>query len=137
VCLAEAHKIKLKADSLEAFELEKMRNQHQMRLSNVVEKFKTKQTAEILALRKRVQTVDPAPPPPAPVFRPRLIYILLHQILFAFSDLVGLRRAVKSRKSRDNWILRGCFNGTKTSNLSWNLSKTLSASVPKSSWAIT
>ena len=34
-----------------------MRNQHQMRLSNVVEKFKTKQTAEILALRKRVQTV--------------------------------------------------------------------------------
>ena len=29
----------------------------QMRLSNVVEKFKTKQTAEILALRKRVQTV--------------------------------------------------------------------------------
>ena len=33
-----------------------------MRLSNVVEKFKTKQTAEILALRKRVQTVVPAPP---------------------------------------------------------------------------
>ena len=58
---AEAHKIKLKADNLEAFELEKMRNQHQMRLSNVVEKFKTKQTAEILALRKRVQTVSSGP----------------------------------------------------------------------------
>ncbi|KAJ1465160.1 hypothetical protein T484DRAFT_1866093, partial [Baffinella frigidus] len=27
---AEAHKIKLKADNLEAFELEKMRNQHQV-----------------------------------------------------------------------------------------------------------
>jgi hypothetical protein len=54
----EAHKIKLKADALEAFELEKMRNQHQMRLSNVVEKFKAKQTAELLALRKRVQTVS-------------------------------------------------------------------------------
>jgi hypothetical protein len=48
----------LKADSLEAFELEKMRNQHQMRLSNVVEKFKAKQTAELQALRKRVQTVS-------------------------------------------------------------------------------
>mmetsp|Transcript_39215 Transcript_39215/g.123704 ORF Transcript_39215/g.123704 Transcript_39215/m.123704 type:complete len:255 (+) Transcript_39215:781-1545(+) len=54
---AEAHKIKLKADNLEAFELEKMRNQHQMRLSNVVEKFKAKQTSELGALRKRVQTV--------------------------------------------------------------------------------
>ena len=43
-------------DSLEAFELEKMRNQHQMRLSNVVEKFKAKQTAELGALRKRIQT---------------------------------------------------------------------------------
>eukprot|EP00960_Hanusia_phi_P047405 758388-Hanusia_phi.AAC.6 len=53
---AEAHKIKLKADNLEAFELEKMRNQHQMRLSNVVEKFKAKQTSELQALRKRVQT---------------------------------------------------------------------------------
>jgi hypothetical protein len=53
---AEAHKIKLKADNLEAFELEKMRNQHQMRLSNVVEKFKAKQTAELQALRKRIQT---------------------------------------------------------------------------------
>ena len=53
---AEAHKIKLKADNLEAFELEKMRNQHQMRLSNVVEKFKAKQTAELGALRKRIQT---------------------------------------------------------------------------------
>lgn len=54
---AEAHKIKLKADNLEAFELEKMRNQHQLRLSNVVEKFKAKQTSELGALRKRVQTV--------------------------------------------------------------------------------
>jgi hypothetical protein len=53
---AEAHKIKLKADNLEAFELEKMRNQHQLRLSNVVEKFKSKQTSELGALRKRVQT---------------------------------------------------------------------------------
>mmetsp|Transcript_10597 Transcript_10597/g.20948 ORF Transcript_10597/g.20948 Transcript_10597/m.20948 type:complete len:267 (+) Transcript_10597:77-877(+) len=53
---AEAHKIKLKADNLEAFELEKMRNQHQMKLSNVVEKFKAKQTSELQALRKRVQT---------------------------------------------------------------------------------
>mmetsp|Transcript_29230 Transcript_29230/g.76744 ORF Transcript_29230/g.76744 Transcript_29230/m.76744 type:complete len:213 (+) Transcript_29230:301-939(+) len=52
----EAHKIKVKADNLEAFELEKMRNQHQMKLSTVVEKFKAKQSAEILALRKRVQT---------------------------------------------------------------------------------
>mmetsp|Transcript_29227 Transcript_29227/g.76737 ORF Transcript_29227/g.76737 Transcript_29227/m.76737 type:complete len:103 (+) Transcript_29227:685-993(+) len=33
-----------------------MRNQHQMKLSTVVEKFKAKQSAEILALRKRVQT---------------------------------------------------------------------------------
>ena len=33
-----------------------MRNQHQMRLSNVVEKFKAKQTAEPQALRKRIQT---------------------------------------------------------------------------------
>jgi len=29
---AEAHKIKLKADNLEAFELEKMRNQHQVHI---------------------------------------------------------------------------------------------------------
>ena len=28
--ITEAHKIKLKADNLEAFELEKMRNQHQV-----------------------------------------------------------------------------------------------------------
>lgn len=33
-----------------------MRNQHQMKLSNVVEKFKAKQTSELQALRKRVQT---------------------------------------------------------------------------------
>jgi hypothetical protein len=33
-----------------------MRNQHQMKLSNVVEKFKAKQTSELGALRKRVQT---------------------------------------------------------------------------------
>ena len=50
------HKIKLTADDLEAFELEKIHNHHQMCLSNEVERFKAQQTAELQALRKRLKT---------------------------------------------------------------------------------
>ncbi|KAJ1473049.1 hypothetical protein T484DRAFT_1637602 [Baffinella frigidus] len=52
---AEAHKINpetLNSNPQSA----KINNPRQMRLSNVVEKFKSKQTAELGALRKRVQT---------------------------------------------------------------------------------
>lgn len=53
---AEAHKVKLKADNLEAFELEKLRNHHQVRMQSLAEKFKERQSGELTALLKRVQT---------------------------------------------------------------------------------
>ncbi len=53
---AEAHKVKLKGDNLEAFELEKLRNMHQVRMQTLAEKFKEKQTGEMHALLKRIQT---------------------------------------------------------------------------------
>jgi hypothetical protein len=53
---AEAHKVKLKADNLEAFEREKMRNQHQVRMQTLAEKFKAKQQGEQEALEKRVES---------------------------------------------------------------------------------
>lgn len=53
---AEAHKMKLKGDNVEAFELEKLRSQRQMRMSMMEEKFLAKQSQELQALRKRTQT---------------------------------------------------------------------------------
>jgi len=48
--------VKLKGDNLEAFELEKLRNMHQVRMQTLAEKFKERQTGEMHALLKRIQT---------------------------------------------------------------------------------
>eukprot|EP00605_Chrysophyceae_sp_TOSAG23-4_P001038 GSChrysophyteH1.ASY1.ANO1.1141.1 assembled CDS len=53
---AEAHKIKLKADALEAWELEKWHSQRQQDLLQKEAKFKHVKQQELIALQKRVQT---------------------------------------------------------------------------------
>eukprot|EP00741_Cyanophora_paradoxa_P008108 tig00001229_g7845.t1 len=53
---ADAHKVKLKADNLEAWELEKLRNQRDQKIANLISKFQSKQMMEMQALHKRVQT---------------------------------------------------------------------------------
>jgi RNA polymerase-binding transcription factor DksA len=53
---AEAHKIKLKADALEAWELEKWHSQRQQDLLMKEGKFKHSKQQELVALQKRVQT---------------------------------------------------------------------------------
>jgi len=52
----EAHKMKLKSDALEAWELEKWRNQKQQEMFQREAKFKHRQQQELLALQKRIQT---------------------------------------------------------------------------------
>jgi len=53
---AEAHKIKLKADALEAWELEKWHSQRQQDLLQKEAKFKHSKQTELIALQKRIQT---------------------------------------------------------------------------------
>lgn len=53
---AEAHKIKLKADALEAWELEKWHSQRQTDLLAKEGKFKHVKQQELVALQKRIQT---------------------------------------------------------------------------------
>ena len=53
---AEAHKIKLKADALEAWELEKWHSQRQQELLQKEAKFKHIKQQELVALQKRIQT---------------------------------------------------------------------------------
>ena len=53
---AEAHKIKLKADALEAWELEKWHSQRQQDLLMKEGKFKHVKQQELIALQKRIQT---------------------------------------------------------------------------------
>lgn len=53
---AEAHKMKLKADALEAWELEKWHNQRQQDLLQRETKFKHVKQQELLALQKRIQS---------------------------------------------------------------------------------
>ena len=53
---AEAHKIKLKADALEAWELEKWHSQRQQELLQKEAKFKHVKQQELVALQKRIQT---------------------------------------------------------------------------------
>merc|ERR1719230_927455 len=52
----EAHKIKLKCDALEAWELEKWKNQKQQEMFQREAKFKHQKQGELLALQKRIQT---------------------------------------------------------------------------------
>ena len=52
----EAHKMKLKSDALEAWELEKWRNLKQQEMFQKEAKFKHRQQQELLALQKRIQT---------------------------------------------------------------------------------
>merc|ERR1719197_1435817 len=52
----EAHKIKLKCDALEAWELEKWKNQKQQEMFQREAKFKHQKQQELLALQKRIQT---------------------------------------------------------------------------------
>jgi hypothetical protein len=52
----EAHKMKLKSDALEAWELEKWRNLKQQEMFQREAKFKHRQQQELLALQKRIQT---------------------------------------------------------------------------------
>ena len=51
---AEAHKMKLKANSLEGWELEKQQNQRQQQMFKKEAKFKHKQQQEVRALKKRI-----------------------------------------------------------------------------------
>lgn len=53
---AEAHKIKLKSDALEAWELEKWHSQRQQDLLQKEAKFKHVKQQELIALQKRIQT---------------------------------------------------------------------------------
>jgi hypothetical protein len=53
---AEAHKMKLKGDALEAWELEKWHSQRQQDLLGREAKFKIAKQSELLALQKRIQT---------------------------------------------------------------------------------
>ena len=53
---AEAHKMKLKADALEAWELEKWHSQRQTDLLQKEAKFKNVKQQELIALQKRIQT---------------------------------------------------------------------------------
>lgn len=53
---AEAHKIKLKSDALEAWELEKWRNKRQQEMFQKEQKFKQNKAQEMQALLKRIQT---------------------------------------------------------------------------------
>jgi len=53
---AEAHKIKLKSDALEAWELEKWHSERQQDLLQKEAKFKFNKQQELLALQKRIQT---------------------------------------------------------------------------------
>eukprot|EP01041_Mallomonas_annulata_P001675 gene1675-3235_t len=53
---AEAHKMKLKADALEAWELEKWHNQRQTELLQRETKFKHVKQQELIALQKRIQS---------------------------------------------------------------------------------
>ena len=53
---AEAHKIKLKADHLEKVELEKLRSEHAHKLAAQEMQFAQRQTAELQALEKRIET---------------------------------------------------------------------------------
>ena len=52
----EAHKIKLKCDALEAWELEKWQNGKQQEMFQREAKFKHQKQQELIALQKRVQT---------------------------------------------------------------------------------
>merc|ERR1711924_542342 len=52
----EAHRIKMRADQLEAWELEKLRNQTQQGMYSKEAQFRRRQTNEYSALRKRIQT---------------------------------------------------------------------------------
>lgn len=52
----EAHKIKLKCDALEAWELEKWKNQKQQEMFQREAKFKHQKQQELIALQKRIQT---------------------------------------------------------------------------------
>uniref|UniRef100_A0A7S1TX53 Uncharacterized protein n=1 Tax=Phaeomonas parva TaxID=124430 RepID=A0A7S1TX53_9STRA len=52
----EAHKIKLKADALEAWETERWRNGKQQEMFQKEAKFKHQKQQELLALQKRIQT---------------------------------------------------------------------------------
>eukprot|EP01038_Epipyxis_sp_PR26KG_P013065 gene13065-17514_t len=53
---AEAHKIKLKSDALEAWELEKWHSERQQDLLQKEAKFKFMKQQELIALQKRIQT---------------------------------------------------------------------------------
>merc|ERR1711935_647282 len=53
---AEAHKVKLKADHLEQVELEKLRSQHAHKLAAQEMQFSQRQTSELSALEKRIET---------------------------------------------------------------------------------
>lgn len=53
---AEAHKIKLKADAVEAWELEKWHTQRQQDLLQKEAQFKHTKQQELIALQKRIQT---------------------------------------------------------------------------------
>ena len=51
----EAHRIKMRADQLEAWELEKLRNSTQQGMYSKEAQFRRRQTNELLALQKRIQ----------------------------------------------------------------------------------
>merc|ERR1719486_677971 len=53
---AEAHKVKLKADNLEQVELEKLRSSHAHKLAAQEMQFAQRQTSELNALEKRIET---------------------------------------------------------------------------------
>lgn len=53
---SEAHKMKLKADQLEAWELERFKNDMQRKMFAKESQFRKKQKQELLALRKRIQS---------------------------------------------------------------------------------
>lgn len=52
----EAHRIKMRADQLEAWELEKLRNSTQQGMYAKEAQFRRRQTNELLALQKRIQS---------------------------------------------------------------------------------
>jgi hypothetical protein len=55
----EAHKIKLKSDALEAWELEKWKNSKQQEMFQREAKFKHQKQTELVALQKRIQVHSP------------------------------------------------------------------------------
>jgi len=109
----EAHKIKLKCDALEAWELEKWKNAKQQEMFQREAKFKHQKQQELIALQKRIQVLSLDLPNLSHI-SPTVTYLPLPS-----PPPPNNRLGERSKKSSVLLTLRDCFSDTEMLKMNW------------------